>query len=79
MCCSLWGRKESDTTEQQNWTDGLSSSHVQMWEQDNKEGRKPKNWRFQIVTLEKILESSLESKRPNLKEINPEYSLEVLM
>ena len=35
-----------------------------------------------IVVLEKTLESPLESKRSNqsiLKEINPEYSLEVLM
>ena len=23
MCCSSWGRKESDTTEQLNWTDSL--------------------------------------------------------
>ena len=23
-CCSLWGRKESDTTEQLNWTDSAS-------------------------------------------------------
>ena len=42
----------------------------------------PKNWCFQIVVLEKTLESPLNSKRSNqsiLKEINPEYSLEGLM
>ena len=41
-----------------------------------------KNWCFQIVVLEKTLESPLDCKkiRPvNLKEINPEYSLEGLM
>ena len=41
---------------------GLSSSHVQMWELDNKEGWVPKNWCFQIVMLEKSPESPLESK-----------------
>ena len=24
-CCNSWGRKESDTTEQLNWTDALST------------------------------------------------------
>ena len=33
-----------------------------------------KNWGFQTVVLEKIFESPL-----NIKEINPEYSLEELM
>ena len=36
---------------------GFSSSHVQMWELDHKEGWVLKNWCFQIVVLEKILES----------------------
>ena len=61
---------------------GFSSSHVWMWELDHKEGWTPKNWWFQIVLLEKTLESLLDSKeiRPvNLKEINPEYPLERLM
>ena len=43
---------------------------------------KSKNWCFQIVVLEKTLESPLDSKESNqsiLKEINPEYSLEELM
>ena len=47
---------------------GLSSSHVQMWELDNKEGRAPKNWRFQTVVLEKALESPLDSKE--IKPVN---------
>ena len=45
-----------------------------MWELDHKEGWAPNNWSFQIVVLEKTLESPLDS-----KEINPEYSLEGLM
>ena len=45
---------------------GFSSSHIQMWELDHKEGWKPKNWCFQNVVLEKTLESALDS-----KEINP--------
>ena len=42
---------------------------------------KSKNWCFQIVVLEKTLESPLDSKESNqsiLKEINTEYSLEGL-
>ena len=61
--------------------DGLSISHVQMWELDSKEGRALKNWCFWTVVLEKVLESPLESKeiKPILKEINSEYSLEELI
>ena len=44
----------------------LSSSHVQMWELDHKEGWVPKNWCFWVVVLEKTLESPL-----NSKEIKP--------
>ena len=63
---------------------GFSSSLAQMWELDHKEGWVLKNWCFQIVMLEKTLESPLDSqaRRSNqsiLKEINPEYSLEGLM
>ena len=60
---------------------GLYSSHVQMWELDHKEGRLPKKWYFQIVMLEKTLESPLDFKKTKSvtpKEINPEYSLEGL-
>ena len=53
---------------------GFSSSHVQKWELDHKEGWVPKNWCFQTVVLEKTLESPL-----NSVEIKPEYSLEGLM
>ena len=45
------------------------SSHVQMWELDHKEGWVPKNWCFQIVVLEKTLESPSDSKE--IKEIQP--------
>ena len=37
----------------------FSSSHVWMWELDHKEGWAMKNWCFQIVVLEKTLESPL--------------------
>ena len=39
---------------------GFSSSHVWMWELDNKEDRAPKNWCFWVVVLEKTLESPLD-------------------
>ena len=45
---------------------GFSSSHVWMWELDHKEDWELKNWHFQIVVLEKSLESPL-----NSKEIQP--------
>ena len=45
---------------------GFSSSHVWMWELDNKESWTQKNLCFWTVVLEKILESPL-----NCKEINP--------
>ena len=35
-----------------NQSYGFSSSHVQVWETDHKEGWGPKNWYFQIVVLE---------------------------
>ena len=61
---------------------GFSSSHVWMWELDNKESRAPKNWCFWTVVLRNILESPLDCKRSKqsiLKEISSEYSLEGLM
>ena len=48
------------------------SSHVQMWELDHKEGWALKNWCFQIVALEKTLESPLDSK--GIKPVNPKGS-----
>ena len=65
-----------------NWTDGLSSSHVWMWELDHKEGWVMKSWCFQTMVLEKTLESLLDGKEINqsiLKEIYPEYLLKGLM
>ena len=47
---------------------GLSSSHVQMWELDHKEGWVLKNWCFEIV-LDKTLESPLDCKE--IKPVNP--------
>ena len=40
-----------------------------MWELDHKEGQAPKNWCFEIVVLEKTLESHLDSKE--IKQVNP--------
>ena len=60
----------------------FSSSDVWMWELDHKEGWAPKDWCFWTVVLKKTPESPLDSqeiKPVNLKEINPEYSLEGLM
>ena len=48
---------------------GFTSSHVQMWKLDHKEGWAPKNWCFRIVVLEKTLESLLDSKE--IKPVNP--------
>ena len=53
---------------------GPSSSHLQLWELDHKEGRVPKNLCFWTVELEKTLESRLDSKefKPvNLKRNQP--------
>ena len=41
---------------------GFSSSHVQIWELDHKEGWAPKNWCFWTVLLEKTFESPLDCK-----------------
>ena len=61
---------------------GFSSSHVQMWELDYKEGWVLKNWCFRTVMLKRLLRVPWPAKRSDqsiLKEINPEYSLEGLM
>ena len=52
-----------------------------MWEMDHKECWAQKNWCFQIVTYEKMLENPTDCKiKPvNPKGINSEYSLEWLM
>ena len=50
-------------------SNGLSSSHVWMWELDHKEGWAPRNWCFWPVVLEKTLESPLDC-----KEIQPVHS-----
>ena len=48
---------------------GFSNNHAWMWKLDYKEGWGPKNWCFQIVVLEKTLESPLDC-----KEIKPVIS-----
>ena len=47
----------------------FSSSHVQMWVLDHKEGWELKNWYFQIVVLEKTLENPLDCKE--IKPVTP--------
>ena len=47
----------------------FSSSHVQMWELDHKEGWVPKNWCFWTVVLEKTLDSPLDCKE--IQPVNP--------
>ena len=51
---------------------GFSSSHLWMWELGHNEGWVLRNWCFQIVVLEKTLESPLDSKE--IKPINPKGS-----
>ena len=58
---------------------GFSSSHVQLWALDHKEGWAPKNWCFHTVVLKKTLESPLDSKVIKPANSKPEYSLEGLM
>ena len=61
---------------------GFSSSHVWMWKLDHKGGWAPNNWYFQVVVLEKTLESPLdckENKPVHPKGNQPEYSLEGLI
>jgi len=48
---------------------GFSSSHIQMWRLDHKEGWASKNWCFWIVVLEKTLESPLDCKV--IKSVSP--------
>ena len=47
----------------------FSSSHLWMWKWDYKESWAPKNWCFQTVVLEEILESPLDSKE--IKPVKP--------
>ena len=51
---------------------GFSSSHVQMWELDYNEGWAVKNWCFQLMVLEKIIESPLGYKE--IKPVNPKQT-----
>ena len=61
---------------------GFSSSHVQIWEVDHKEGRELKTDAFELWCWRRLLTVPWTARRSNqsiLKEINPEYSLEGLM
>ena len=61
---------------------GFSSSQIQMWELDHKEGWEPKNWCFCQWCCRWLLRVPWTARRSNqstLKEINPDYSLEGLM
>ena len=47
---------------------GFSNSHLWMWELDHKEGWVTKKWYFQVVVVEKTLESPLDCKE--IKPVN---------
>ena len=47
----------------------FSSSHVQMWQMNHREGWAPKDWCFWTAVLEKTLEGPLDSKE--IKPVNP--------
>jgi len=53
---------------------GFSSSHVQMWELDHKEGWALKNWCFRTAALEQTLENPLDFKV--IKRVNPKRKSE---
>ena len=75
--CLLLGRKAMTNLNRHHFAGkgpysqsyGFSSSHVQMWELDHKEGWVLKNWCFQIVVLQKTLESLLDCKE--ITPVNP--------
>ena len=60
---------------------GLPSGHVWLWELDHKEDRTQKNWCFRTMVLERLLKVlwPARSNQSILREINPEFSLEILM
>ena len=62
-------RVRHDWATEVNWTDGFSGNYVEMWALANRESWVPKNSCFQIVVLEKTLESPLDSKEG--KPLNP--------
>ena len=66
---SVLKSRDSASKEVHSQSYNFSSSHVQMWELDHKEGWAPKNWCFQTVVLEKKLESSLDC--IEIKPVNP--------
>ena len=68
---AVHGIEESDTTEWLYWTElnGFSSSHVWMWEWDNKESWVLKNWWFWTAVLENTLGSPLDCKE--IHPVNP--------
>ena len=71
MCCSPWGHKELDTTEQLNWTDSYARNI-----ETHKEG-----WRINVLELwcwRRLFRVPWTARRSNqsiLKEVKPEYSL----
>ena len=58
---------------------GFSSSHVQMWELDHKEGWAQRTDAFELWCWRRLSRVPWTARRPILKEINPEYLLEGLL
>ena len=56
---------------------GFSSCHVWIWELDHKEGWAPKDWGFQIMVLEKILEESLRQQRDQTSQSSRKSTLNI--
>ena len=69
MCGIFYGSPSFANKGPYSHSYSFSSSEVRMWELDCKEGWVPKNWCFQIMVLEKMLENPLNCK---IKPINPE-------
>ena len=65
----MYLRAKTSLCQQRSQSCDFSTSHVWMWELDHKEGWVQKNRSFQIVVLEKTLESPLNS--TEIKPVNP--------
>ena len=74
-CCNSWGRKESDTTEQLNWTE--LKTVITLFSQSSRRIDAFESWCCR--RLLRVPWAARKSNQCIQKEINPEYSLEELM